>query len=622
VLTTIAAFAPMLYIPGPMGKFMMQIPICVMTALSFSLIESTLILPSHLAHIASAGRKTHRLGAVWETVQGKFSQWLERFVERIYRPALELALSWRYLTVSIGVAILITTLGLTAGGWVHFTFFPSVEADNVVAFVTMPQGTPARVTAKAVSALEASAKQVLDEIEIEEGNGVLRHLMASVGEQPFKTKQSRRDFASIASPHLGEVNLALVPSEDRSLTSREVLRRWRAATPPIPGAVEVSFSSALIRSGEPINIQLQGNDLEQLTAAAERVKEHLAGYPGVADIADSFREGKREVELQILPSAEALGITMAQLGRQVRQAFYGEEVQRIQRGRDDVRVMVRYPAEHRRSLADIEQMRVRTPDGGEVPFRAVAAMTIGHGYASIDRVDRQRVVNVTADVDYDVANANEIIETMQKSFLPGLRNEFRGVRYSLEGEQRDQAEFLGAMARGFILAILAIYALLAVPLGSYGQPLIIMSAIPFGLIGATWGHAILGWDLSMFSLIGFVALTGVVVNDSLVLVSYVNENRDAGVPLVRAVRQAGVARFRPILLTSLTTFAGLTPLMMEKSVQAQFLIPMAISLAWGVLFATAISLVIVPALYIIMEDFRSSPEPQESPAATETVAAG
>jgi multidrug efflux pump subunit AcrB len=451
---------------------------------------------------------------------------------------------------------------------------------------------------------------------------VLRHLMASVGEQPFKTKQSRRDFGSIASPHLGEVNLALVPSEERSITSREVLRRWRAATPPIAGAVEVSFSSALIRSGEPIDIQLQGNDLGQLTAAAERVKEHLAGYPGVADIADSFREGKREVELQILPSAEALGLTMAQLGRQVRQAFYGEEVQRIQRGRDDVRVMVRYPAEHRRSLADIEQMRVRTPDGGEVPFRAVAATTIGHGYASIDRVDRQRVVNVTADVDYDVANANEILETMQKSFLPGLRNEFRAVRYSLEGEQRDQAEFLGAMARGFLLAILAIYALLAVPLGSYGQPLIIMSAIPFGLIGATWGHAVLGWDFSMFSLIGFVALTGVVVNDSLVLVSYVNENRDAGVPLMRAVREAGVARFRPILLTSLTTFAGLTPLMMEKSVQAQFLIPMAISLAWGVLFATAISLVIVPALYIILEDFRRSPETQESPATTESAAAG
>jgi multidrug efflux pump subunit AcrB len=614
VLTTIAAFAPLMAIPGPMGKLMLQIPLCVMAALGFSLIESTLILPAHLAHERTAKRPPSRLGALWEAFQLRVAADLDAVVDRFYRPSLERAIAWRYLTVAIGIAALLVTLGLTVGGWVRFTFFPAVEADNVVAFLTMPQGTPARVTAEAVATLEASANRVLADIEAEQGQSPLRHLMATVGEQPFKTRQSRSVFAGqVDNPHLGEVNLALLPSEERSLSSREVMRRWRHETPPIAGAVEVTFSSALITSGEPINIQLQGNDLERLVAAANRVKEHLAGYPGVADIADSFREGKREVKLQILPSAEALGITMAQLGRQVRQAFYGEEAQRIQRGRDDVRVMVRYPAEYRRSLADIEQMRVRTPDGGEVAFHAVAATEIGRGYASINRVDRQRVVNVTADVDVEQANANEIIETMQKSFLPGLRNEFPGVRWSLEGEQRDQAEFMGAMTRGFILAILAIYALLAIPLGSYGQPLIIMSAIPFGLIGAIWGHAALGWDLSMFSMIGIVALTGVVVNDSLVLVSYVNETREEGVPLLRAVREAGAARFRPILLTSLTTFAGLTPLMMERSVQAQFLIPMAISLAFGVLFATAISLVMVPALYVILEDFRAAPATEAVP---------
>ncbi len=608
VLTTIAAFAPLMTIPGPMGKLMVQIPLCVITALVFSLIESTLILPSHLAHVEDKGaRPGNPISRLWERVQGHFANGLESVVERFYRPALERFLHWRYLAVATGVATLITTMGLVAGGWVRFTFFPPIEADNVAAFVTMPQGTPSRVTADAVAALEASGMAALRSIEEERGENVLRHLMASVGEQPFKDKQSRGGFrAAGGTPHLGEVNIALLPSEKRETTSREVMMRWRELTAPIADAVEVSYSSSLISSGEPINVQLQGNDLGQLEEAAESLKQHLAGYPGVADIADSFREGKREIKLEILPSAEALGLTMAQLGRQVRQAFYGEEAQRVQRGRDDVRVMVRYPAAHRRSLSDIENMRIRTPDGTEVPFHAVARTEMGRGYASIDRVDRQRAVNVTADVDATQANANEIIDTMRTTFLPKLRNDFPKVRYSFEGEQREQADFLAGMGRGFLFAVLAIYGLLAIPLGSYVQPLIIMSAIPFGLIGAIWGHAFLGWDLSMFSFIGIVALTGVVVNDSLVLVSYVNESRDNGEPLLRAVREAGVARFRPILLTSLTTFAGLTPLMMERSVQAQFLIPMAISLAFGVLFATLISLVMVPSIYVILEDLRGT----------------
>lgn len=606
VLTTIAAFFPLMSIPGPMGRLMLQIPLCVITALSFSLIESTLILPSHLAHTRKRSRGPTLIGRAWEAIQTRFANGLAYCIQRLYRPSLEFALDWRYLTVALGIALLIATMGVPLGGWIRFTFFPAVEGDNAVAFVTMPQGTPARVTARAVADLEASAVKVLAEIEAESGTSVLRHLMASVGEQPFRDQQTRGGIRLAGStPHLGEVNIELTPSERRSVTSHQVMTRWREATGSIAGAVEVSYSSSLITSGDPINIQLQGNDLSKLRAAAESVKEHLATYPGVADIADSFREGKREIKMHILPSAEALGLTMAELGRQVRQAFYGEEVQRIQRGRDDVRVMVRYPAEHRRSLADIEQMRVRTRDGAEVPFRAVATTEIGRGFASIDRIDRQRIVNVTADVDIEQANANEILESVRRDFLPKLRHQIPEVTASFEGEHREQAIFMRAMSRGFLLAILAIYALLAIPLRSYVQPLIIMTAIPFGLIGAIWGHVLLGWDLSMFSFIGIVALTGVVVNDSLVLVSYINELRAAGVPVQRAVREAGVDRFRPILLTSLTTFAGLTPLMMERSVQAQFLIPMAISLAFGVIFATLISLMIVPSVYMILEDLRS-----------------
>jgi multidrug efflux pump subunit AcrB len=297
-----------------------------------------------------------------------------------------------------------------------------------------------------------------------------------------------------------------------------------------------------------------------------------------------------------------LGLTLADLGRQVRQAFYGEEAQRIQRGRDEVKVMVRYPAEQRRSLADIEDMRIRTATGAEVPFASVAQAKFGRGFSTIERTDRRRVINVTANIDLEVANANEIIGSLGRTILPRLVADHRGLSYELEGEQREQRDTLSGLGRGYLLTLLLIFALLAVPLGSYVQPLIIMTAIPFGLIGAVWGHVLLGYNLSMFSIIGIVALAGVVVNDSLVLVSYINRRREDGESLTASIREAGVVRFRPILLTSLTTFAGLTPLMMETSIQAQMMIPMAISLSFGVIFATAISLLMVPASYLILED--------------------
>lgn len=609
VLTTVAAFVPLLTVPGPMGKFMRVIPICVIACLMFSLVESMFVLPSHLTH-GQEDIDPSRRNAVqrfWYRIQGFTTGSLAWFIERVYRPLLRSALTWRYLTVSIGISILLLTVGLVGGRWVLFSFFPQVEADNAVAYVSMPQGTPADVTAQAVRRIEASARAVLADLESETGHPVVRHVMASVGEQPFRLLQGGgTEMTRTVGAHLGEVNIELLPSEERSVTSAEVMRRWRAATGPVPGAVELSFSSSLVSSGEPINVQLQGPDIDRLRRAAERLKTELATYPGVADITDSFRGGKQELELTILPSAELLGLTMSDLGRQVRQAFYGEEAQRIQRGRDEVKVMVRYPAERRRSLGDVESMRIRTADGREVPFRSVARVDRGVGFATIRRSNRERIINVTADVDLSRANANEIVDSLQKTFLPQMRLSFPGVSYSFEGEQKEQAETLGALGRGFFIALLAIFSLLAIPLRSYVQPFIIMTAIPFGLVGAVWGHLLMGQDLSMFSVIGLVALAGVVVNDSLVLVNYVNEHRAAGIPVSKSVYEAGAARFRPILLTSLTTFAGLTPLMLERSVQAKLLIPMAISLAFGVIFATAITLVLVPALYLIVEDLKAA----------------
>jgi multidrug efflux pump subunit AcrB len=385
------------------------------------------------------------------------------------------------------------------------------------------------------------------------------------------------------------------------------MNRWREETGPIPDAVELVYSSSIFRAGSAIDIQLTGNNLDALRAAADEIKLRLAEYPGIFDISDTFRSGKQEVKLAIRPGAETLGLTLADLARQVRQGFYGEEAQRVQRGRDDVKVMVRYPAEERRSLGDLENMRIRTPAGSEVPFSTVAMADFGRAYDVIRRTDRQRAVSVTADVDPSKGNANEILADLDRNVLPSIIADHLGVTYSFEGEQREQRDAMASLGRGFLLALIMIYALMAIPFKSYAQPLIVMLAIPFGLVGAIWGHLIMGLNLTILSMFGLVALTGVVVNDSLVLVDFVNQRRRKGTPVVDAIREAGEARFRPILLTSMTTFAGLTPLLLEKSVQAQFLIPMATSLAFGVVFSTVISLMLVPAGYMILEDLKAVP---------------
>ena len=356
-------------------------------------------------------------------------------------------------------------------------------------------------------------------------------------------------------------------------------------------------------AGEPIDIQLSGTDTESLRLASEELKEKLASYAGVLDVSDSFRGGKQELVLDIQPQAEALGLSLRDLARQVRQAFYGEEAQRIQRGRDEVKVMVRYPESERRSLGAVESMRVRTPSGGEVPFDEVALVRPQRGYATIQRTDRARTIRVTADVDLDVANPNEVLASVQESVVPGLVERYPTVRFSFEGQSADQKEFAAAMVRFYSVAMFLIFALMAIPFRSYLQPLIVMSAIPFGIVGAVLGHLIFGMDFSTLSLLGIAALAGVVVNDSLVLVDFVNQERARGRTVRQAVLAAGQVRFRPILLTSLTTFAGLMPLMLERSVQAQFLIPMAVSLAFGVLFSTFVTLLLVPAGYLILEDF-------------------
>ena len=610
VLTTVAAFSPMLFVPGYFGRIWRVIPCIVIPTLLFSLVESKLVLPSHLSHgheKRTSSGPPNLFIRLWNSFFNIFSGSLDWFIRRVYRPSLDFALAWRYLTVAVALATLFVTIGIIVGGRVKLVFFPKVESDYLVGAIEMPLETPIEVTEKAVRQIEASALKLQQEIERENARPVFRHILTSVGEQPFRTIQSRNAgdlSSSFIAPHIGEVDIELVVSEERPVTSTALANRWRELTGSIRGAVELKFTADMMSGGDAIDIQLSGVDTEQLRTIATDIKSKLSEYPGVFDINDSFRGGKPEIKLSITSRAEALGLSLQDLARQVRQGFYGEQVQRIQRGRDDIRVMVRYPEVARRSIGDLETMRIRTPSGAEVPFSSVAEAALGRGFASVTRVDRRRTINVRADVDEAVANANEIIGDLEAGYLPGLIAANQGVAYTFEGQQKEQMESMAGLADGFTVALLVIYALMAIPFRSYIQPLIVMSAVPFGLVGAVWGHVVMGINMSILSLCGVVALTGVVVNDSLVLVSYINSHRREGMPLVQAVHEAGLVRFRPILLTSLTTAAGITPLMLETSVQAQFLIPMAVSLAFGVLFATVISLVLVPASYLIIEDIR------------------
>ena len=594
ILTTVVAFAPLLMIEGVRGQLFAQIPLIVIPVLLFSLVESKLILPAHLKHVRVRGGADE--GPV-RRLQARVQRGLERITQGAYAPVLRASLRNRYLAAMIFTGIAIILFSVAIGGHLRFVFFPRIQAETASATVTMPPGAPFETTAAAIRRIDAEAEALRDRYrDPETGESVIKGILASVGST---------GGGGAPRTDIGRVVFEIVPPEERSLevTSSELVREWRQAIGPIPGAQEVSFRAEIGRGGEPLDIQIAGPDFTALRSLSEQVRERLATYPGVFDITDSFEAGKEEIRLQIRPEAELLGITLEDLARQVRHAFFGFEAQRIQRGREEVRVYVRYPESERRSLENLDSMRIRTPSGAEVPFSEVATAEYGRGFAQIQRVDRNRTINVTADVEKDSADIEAIKRDLQ-SFLEEAVRPWPGVSFSLEGEAREQRESFGSLGYGLMFVLFAIYALLAIPFKSYLQPLIVMSVIPFGVAGAMLGHMIMGMSLTILSLMGMLALTGVVVNDSLVLVDFINKRRAEGVPLMEAVSASGVARLRPVLLTSLTTFAGLTPLIFEKSTQAQFLIPMAVSLGFGILFATFITLILVPLNYLVLEDLR------------------
>jgi multidrug efflux pump subunit AcrB len=599
VLTTVLFALPTLSLPTMIGKIAYSLGLVVVACLLFSLVESLFILPAHLASSAAKRPRTETKSQGRVTrLQRRFEGWVERFIQERYRPFLDRCLQWPALTLSLGIAALMITLGGLAGGWVRYSFLPDMEDDWVTARLVMPEGTPPETVEAAVTGIEREAQRLEREVEEEAGGGeIVRNLLVAIGDPPY----SHDDMGGGGDgPNVAYVRMGLVPGERRRISSLEIEDRWRDAVGPIPGALSLVFSGSDL-GDFAIDISLAGTDRETLKRAAQELAVALAAYPGVHEVADTMSGGKQELALRIRPEAEALGLTLAELARQVRQGFHGEEVQRIQRGRDDVAVVVRYPSEERRSLRNLEDIRIRVPGGAEVPFPAVATAELRRGYSSIERRDRKTQVGVTADVDKAVASAGEIVADLEANVLPGLMERTPGLTYDLFGASREEAEMVDSLMKGWVLALFASYALLAIPLGSYLQPLIILVAIPFGLVGGVLGHYLLGITVSGFSLVGLVALTGVVVNDALVLLDRANRKRREGLDVLESLGEAAMTRFRPILLTSLTTFIGLLPLLFERSAQAAWLKPMAVTLSFGVMFATVITLLLVPAAYVLLE---------------------
>jgi hydrophobic/amphiphilic exporter-1 (mainly G- bacteria), HAE1 family len=602
VSTTVVAFAPLLFISGIMGKFIAVMPMAVIIILLVSLGEALVILPSHLHHaLRQSEKKTGGFRSWHERLLSKIERGLQKAIDRFYSPAIKYVVQNRYFSFSIGIGILIISLGIIAGGYVPFVFFPKGESDWIVAEVVYPLGTPFNITEASIGRLEQASFElntVFADFSDENG-GLVKNTFAIVGAIP------RRDWKPPEyGGHVGQVWLELAASGQRRNTSTHtVLSKWRELIGEIAGVDKLTFSTLEGGpAGNPIEIQLRGQDFEQLKLAAAELKTEIATYPGTFDISDNFKPGKPEQKIRVKEGARSLGISMRDLARQIRQAFYGEEALRIQRGRDDVKVLVRYADTDRRSLSGVEEMRIRTNDGHEIPIEEVADIAAGSTYSVINRVDRKRTITVISDIDEAVANASVIVAELKANFLPNLAKRYPRISYDFEGQEKRTRESLDSIKSGYLLAMMGIFLLLASQFRSYVQPLIIMTAIPFGLIGAVLGHLVMGMEFTIISIFGIVALSGIVVNDSLILIDFTNRAVRAGVDVSTAVIESGKARFRPVFLTSITTIAGLFPLLLERSFQAQFLIPMAVSICFGLLAATALTLLYVPALYLIIDD--------------------
>ncbi len=605
VLTTIVAFMPTLFVQGLFGAFPEACGWVVILCLTFSLVESKWILPAHLAH--SKPTRNRLLLAV-DHVQEAVNDKLRRFIEFRYRPMVQRCVANRYLTLAFFTSLLVLSSGLLAGGVVRTILAPEVPGEFIEVELTMSQGTAEERTLQALQDIVADLETVERNYLRDNGgsDGLLEHVYA-YGSDRIN----------------GRILVELTKEDQRSISTRDIERLWREQTGPVHGAEILSFSSSGGPSfGPEIAFDLMHRDFEVLRAASVELGEALKHYTGVYDIREGASETADEFHLDILPEAESLGLTRYDLASQVRHAFYGAEAQRIQRGIDEIKVMVRYPRADRENISSLNNMYIRTPAGDEVPFETVASLEVKQGLLKATHINFQRASEVTAEVDKALVEPDKVIEDVKRNVMPVLVEKYPGLSWGISGVAEETEKLKVSMSVGFFLALFGIYALLAVPTKSYLQPLIIMGVIPFGIIGAIVGHWLTGFPVSMMSMLGVIALSGVVVNDSLILVDYVNKAVAAGARRYDAVLEAGSRRFRAIMLTSLTTFCGLAPMLLERSAQALEIVPMAISLAFGIVFATVITLLLVPSLYMILDDLDRWWRARESSTTQNTAAQG
>jgi len=582
VLTNMVAFAPMFFVSGFMGKIFIHIPFVVIGVFAVSLIESLFILPAHVGHRwrANPGGLFGWLMAQ----QARFSDFFGRFIRTRYGPFLDMALRNRYLTLSVGLTVLVITVAYIKSGRMGFELFPKVESDYSLATAQLPFGTAVQQTERVQQILVKAAQQVAQE------NG---------GDQLV------RGIFSIINGNLATVRVYLTPPDDRPISTAGLTELWRKRVGVLSGLEFLKFESDAGGPGRgaAISVELSHRRIDVLEKASAEVAAALSFFPSVTDVDDGFSPGKQQVDFQIKPEGRSLGLRSREVARQVRHAFYGAEVLRQQRGRNEVKVMVRLPKEERVSEYNLEQMVLRTPSGTEVPLKEAVTVKRGRAYTTIDRRNGRRVVTVAADVR-PRSKTDQVMQSLKTDALPALQKKYAGLTYSFEGRQADRRDSMRSLMIGLMMALVVIYAMLALPFNSFIQPIIIMLCIPFGIVGAVIGHLIMGYSLSVMSMFGVVALSGVVINDSLVLINFSNRNRQKGMTAPEAVHGAAIHRFRPIMLTTLTTFGGLSPMIFETSRQARFLIPMAVSLGFGIVFATLITLVLVPCFYTVVEDLQ------------------
>ena len=579
VLTNIITFMPLYFIPGVMGQIFRSIPIVVVVVFLISLVEALFVLPAHLGHQKPL---TGRIGSTIAGWQQGISDGISRLIRKVYTPSLIFCLHFRYITVAAGIAVLLVTGAYIKSGRMGMTMFPRVESDKAYARFSLPQGTPVEQTRRIQQRLLEAAERVIRE------NG---------GEQLVQGILSQVNSNSCW------IKVYLTPPDVRPVPTSAFVKKWRKSAGPIPGLENLRFTASHggPGSGADLTVELQHRDSLVLQQVSSELAASLKTFPMVSDIDDGFTKGKEQFDFRLLPAGYHLGLRPETVARQIRASYYGYEISSLLRGRNEVTIMIRLPEQERNSLRSLETMMIRTPDGGEAPLATVASLTAGRAYTEIERRDGRQVIQLTADVT-PPSQSGQVVEALTTDILPKLQANFPGLAYDFGGKQADRKESMQALFNGMMVALLLVYVLLAVAFRSYVQPGIIMAAIPFGIVGAVMGHLVMGYSLSLISFFGIVALSGVVVNDALVLIDLANRKRRSGQNSYAAVVNAAVSRFRPILLTTMTTFFGLLPMIFETSRQARFLIPMAISLGFGILFATAITLVLVPSLYLILQD--------------------